>query len=135
MRKLMSRVAAAALILVPAVALAQDAPQPEKEKPGILATVGATVGGVAASAAGTAAGGPLGGAAAGLAGNRVGRGVGGFVGKMFKRKKDEPAPVEVAQASEPPPHISSAPLDVPPVDAPAAEPAAIAPSAPIAPPD
>ncbi len=115
MRKLISMGASAALILAPATALAQDEPKPEKEKPGLMETLGETVGGVAASAAGTAAGGPLGGAAAGMAGQKAG----GFLGRLFKRKKAEPQPVELAQTPAPPQaHISSAPLDVPPVDLP-----------------
>lgn len=119
MRKLISMGAAATLILAPATALAQDEPKPEKEKPGIMETIGGTVGGVAATAAGTAAGGPLGGAAAGMAGQKAG----GLLGKLFKRKKAEPPPVEMAQAPPPPQaHISSAPLDVPPVEMPAETP-------------
>ncbi|MDP3852929.1 hypothetical protein [Phenylobacterium sp.] len=119
MRMLMSLGVAAALVLAPATGLAQDEPKPEKAKPGFLETVGGAVGGIVASSAGTAAGGPLGGAAAGMAGKKVGNGVGGFVGKIFKRKKAEP-PMEVAEAPPPPPgHIASAPLDVPPVEAPA----------------
>lgn len=122
MRMLIGLAAATALILAPATGWTQDQPKPEKEKPGVMETVGGAVGGIVASSAGTAAGGPLGGAAAGLAGKKVGKGVGGFVGKIFKRRKAEP-PMEVAE-TPPPGHIASAPLDVPPVEASAAPPIA-----------
>ncbi|HEX2561774.1 hypothetical protein [Phenylobacterium sp.] len=91
---------AAAAVLIPSAALAE-----EKEKPGVVDSLGAAVGGALGYTAG-AAGGPLGSAVGGLAGQSIGKGLVGGVKKLFGMDKkpktaETPAPTNVAELSPP----------------------------------
>jgi hypothetical protein len=79
---------AAAAILIPAAALAE-----EKDKPDVADSLGAAVGGAVGYAAGAAAG-PLGGAVGGLAGQSLGKGLVGGVKKLLGSDEKEQAHAE-----------------------------------------
>lgn len=92
---------AAAAVLIPSAALAE-----EKDKPGVVDSLGAAVGGALGYTAG-AAGGPLGSAVGGLAGQSIGKGLVGGVKKLFGVDKREeqakgPGPATLAELSPPP---------------------------------
>jgi hypothetical protein len=104
MRKMLATAAAA--VLIPSAALAE-----EKDKPGVVESLGAAAGGALGYTAG-AAGGPLGSAVGGLVGQKVGQGVIGGVKKLFGADEEETteakaaeglAPATVAELSPPQP--------------------------------
>lgn len=95
MRKML--VAAAAAVLIPSAALAQ-----EKDKPGVADSLGAAAGGALGYTAG-AAGGPLGSAVGGLVGQSIGKGLVGGLKKLFGVGKDKPSDAAEAAAKGPGP--------------------------------
>lgn len=94
-------VIAAAAVLIPSAALAED-----KDKPDVADSLGAAAGGALGYTAG-AAGGPLGSAVGGLVGQTIGKGVVGGVKKLLgaDEKPDEaaltPGPATLAELSPP----------------------------------
>jgi len=97
-------VIAAAVVLLPSTALAE-----EKEKPGVAESLGAAAGSALGYTAG-AAGGPLGSAVGGLVGQSIGKGLVGGVKKLLGGGDDEkaaeprgPGPATLAEMSPPAP--------------------------------
>lgn len=100
-------VVAAAAVLIPTAALAE-----EKDKPDVADSLGAATGGALGYTAGAAAG-PLGSAVGGLVGQSIGKGVVGGVKKLLgvDQKEDQtapsPGPATLAELS--PPNAREAP--------------------------